>query len=283
MGCCCRWEACISSWGHFLRHHSFEIGTLAGVRRLLENFPPIMKKILVISLLIFIAGCAEKQVPFDAPTLFSDAEENMRKENFEKARKEYQEIQEKSPDKSYDAALMLRIADTYFGDEKYDEALVEYQAFLNFHPVNKDAVYAQYQIAMCSFNQVTTIDRDPAPVRTALQEFQKLLRKYPGSMYEEQAAKNISICLDRLSEYELYVGRFYHKKGAYKAAVGRLDNLIRTYPGSSAEKEALYYDGLSYLALNERDRARTAFETLVKKYPSMKGSVGSYMDKLAKN
>lgn len=242
-----------------------------------------MKKIIFIVVLALLAGCAAKEPPFDLATVFKNAEENMRKENFEKARKGYQEIQEKSPDKSYDAALMLRIADTYFGDEKYDEALVEYQAFLNFHPVNKDAVYAQYQIAMCSFMQMTTIDRDPEPTRAALREFQTLSRKYPKSIYDEPAKKKISLCLDRLSEYELYVGRFYHKKGAYKAAAGRLDNLIRTYPGSSAEKDALYYDGLSYLELNERDRARAAFETLIKKYPSMKGSITSLTDKLAKN
>jgi outer membrane protein assembly factor BamD len=242
-----------------------------------------VKKIIFIVVLALLGGCAAKEPPFDLATVFKDAEENMRKENFEKARKGYQEIQEKSPDKSYDAALMLRVADTYFGDEKYDEALVEYQAFLNFHPVHKDAVYAQYQIAMCNFKQMTTIDRDPEPTRAALREFQALLRKYPKSAYDEPATKNLSLCRDRLSEYELYVGRFYHKKGAYKAAVGRLDSLLLTYPGSSAEKDALYYDGLSYLELNERDRARAAFETLVKKYPSMKKSVASFTEKLAKS
>jgi outer membrane protein assembly factor BamD len=242
-----------------------------------------MKRIISIVVLAFLAGCAAKELPFDPVTAFKNAEESMRKENFEKARKGYQEIQEKSPDKSYNAALMLRIADTYFGDEKYEEALVEYQAFLNFHPVHKDAAYAQYQVAMCSFKQITTIDRDPEPTRAALKEFQTLLRKYPNSSYDEPAKKNMSLCLDRLSEYELYVGRFYHKKGAYRAAIGRLDKLLLTYPGSSAEKDALYYDGLSYLELNERDRARAAFETLIKKYPSMKGNIASLTDKLAKN
>ncbi len=242
-----------------------------------------MKKIIAIVALALLAGCAAaKEPPFDPVTVFKNAEENMRKENFEKARKGYQEIQERSPDKSYDAALMLRIADTYFGDEKYDEALVEYQAFLNFHPVHKDAVYAQYQVAMCSFKQMTTIDRDPEPTRAALREFQTLIRKYPKGIYDEPAKKNISLCLDRLSEYELYVGRFYHKKGAYKAAVGRFDALLRTYPGSAAEKDALYYDGLSYRELGERGRAKAAFETLVQKYPSMAGNVGSLIDKLAK-
>ena len=89
----------------------------------------------------------------------------MKSGDFEEARKEYQLIQEKSPEKAYDAVLMLRIADTYFGEKKYSEAQVEYQAFLNYHPVHKDAAYAQYQIAMCSYRELTSIDRDPCPTR----------------------------------------------------------------------------------------------------------------------
>ena len=107
-----------------------------------------MKKILIILVLLFFAGCAAKKEVFDPVTKFKEAEAYMQKESFEKARKAYQEIQEKSPDRSYDPDIMLRIADTYFGEEKYDEALVEYQAFLNYHPVNRDAPYAQYQVAI---------------------------------------------------------------------------------------------------------------------------------------
>jgi outer membrane protein assembly factor BamD len=239
-----------------------------------------MKKIIFIAVLVLLAGCATTETPFDPVSVFNEAEKNMGKENFEQARKGYQEIQEKSPDKSYDAALMLRIADTYFGEEKYEEALVEYQNFLNYHPVNKDAVYAQFQIALCSFNQLTTIDRDPAPTRTALREFQKLLEKYPQSPYEETARKNIAICRDRLAEYELYVAKFYHRKKAYESAVGRLETLLRDYPGSTAEKEALYYKGLSHLELGQKVPARNSFEALVRKYPSMAGEVQPLMDKL---
>ena len=243
-----------------------------------------MKKTINILFLLTLlaAGCAGKTEPFDAVAKFQEAEEQMKKESFEKARKAYQEIQEKAPDKSYDPALMLRIADTYFGEEKYDEALVEYQAFLNYHPVHKDASYAQYQIAMCSYSQMTTIDRDPEPVLTAIREFENLLRKYPKSPYEDQAGKYIALCKDRISEYELYVARFYHKKGSYQAAVSRCEYILKNYPGSIAEKDALYIAGQSYAELGERERARTSLETLVRKYPSMEADVVSLMNKLQK-
>jgi outer membrane protein assembly factor BamD len=239
-----------------------------------------MKKILALFLLMLLAGCTPKEPPFDAAVVFKEAEESMRTEAFEKARKGYQQIQEKSPDKSYDADLMLRIADTYYGEEKYSEAQVEYQAFLNYHPANKDAAYAQYQIAMCFYNDLTTIDRDPTPAHAVIKEMRKLLEKYPRSGYEEQARKYIAICTDRISEYELYVAHFYYKKKSYKAAVGRCEALLKKYPGSHAERDGLYYAGLSYLELGEKDLARARFETLAEKYPAMKKTAMSYIQKL---
>jgi len=238
-----------------------------------------MKKILTICLLVLLAACA-KEPPFDPVDKFKDAENKMQKFKYEEARKAYQEIQEKAPDRSYDADIMLRIADTYYGEEKYAEAQVEYQAFINFHPVHRDASYAQYQIGMCSYQEITTIDRDPALTRTALKEFQALLTKYPGSPYEEEAKKYIAVCRDKLAEYELYVGRFYHKKGSYLAAVGRFEKLLKDYPGSTAEKDALYYAGLSYQELGEKAKAISDFETLAAKYPAMAKEAHSIIAKL---
>ena len=234
---------------------------------------------IALLLLLLLASCA-KEPAFDPVAKFKEAEEKMQGFKYEDARKAYQEIQEKAPDRSYDADIMLRIADTYYGEEKYAEAAVEYQAFLNFHPVHRDAPYAQYQIGMCSYNEITTIDRDPALTRTALKEFQALLTKYPKSPYEEEANKYIAICRDKLAEYELYVGRFYHKKGSYLAALGRLEKLLKDFPGSAAEKDALYYAGLSYQERGDRAKAISVFETLAAKYPAMANEADSLIAKL---
>ncbi len=239
-----------------------------------------MKKILLILLLAVLAACAAKEPPFDAVTTFREAEESMQNKSFEAARKKYQDIQEKSPDKSYDAVLMLRVAATYYGEEKYSEALVEYQAFLNYHPANKDAAYAQYQIAMCYYKELTTIDRDPTPAHAVVKEMRKLLDKYPGSGYEEEARKYIAICRDWIADYELYVASFYFKKGSYTSAVNRCEKLLKDYPGSPAEKDALYYAGLSYMELGDKAQARARFETLAEKYPAMKETAQALITKL---
>jgi outer membrane protein assembly factor BamD len=239
-----------------------------------------MKNISIILFLIFLfSACAEKKEVFDPAAAFSKAEESMQKGDYEKARKAYQEIQEKAPEKSYDPAIMLRIADTYYGEEKYEEALVEYQSFLNYHPANKSAPYVQFQLALCSYNQLSTIDRDPEMTRAALRAFQTLLKKYPGSSYEEQGKKYEAICLDRLAQYEFYVARFYQKKGAYRAAIKRFEKLLTDYPGSSVEKDALYDIGTSYLNVGDRDQAKAKLEMLARKYPSMAEKAASLMER----
>lgn len=235
------------------------------------------KTLLILFIVVLSAACAEKQEVFDPAAVFAKAEEAMQKEDFEKARKGYQEIQEKAPEKSYDPSLMLRIADTYFGEEKYEEALVEYRSFLNYHPVNKQSAYAQYQLAMCSYKQLSTIDRDPGMTRAALREFQTLLTKYPRSAYEEEARKYIAVCNDRLAQYELYVARFYAKKGSSVAAIGRYAKLLDDYPGTSVEKDALYELGGIYLRTGEREKGKAMLEKVGRLYPSMAEKAAALM------
>ncbi len=225
-----------------------------------------MKKIHYILILLLIAGCAAKEPAFDPVAKFREGEEHMRAFKYEEARKAYQEIQEKAPDRSYDADIMLRIADTYYGEEKYAEAQVEYQAFLNFHPVHRDASYAQFQVGMCSFQEITTIDRDPGITRTALKEFRILLEKYPKSQYEDETKRRIAKCREHLAEYELYVAKFYYKKGSYGSATGRLERLLKDYPGSQVEPDALYHAGLAYQEQGERQKALQVFETLADRH-----------------
>jgi outer membrane protein assembly factor BamD len=76
------------------------------------------------------------------------------------------------------------------------------------------------------------------------------------------------------------VGKFYYKKGSYQAALGRMEKLLKDYPGTTSEKEALYYIGLSYQERGDKAKAIRAFESLAAKYPDMAYEAGKHITKL---
>ncbi|RJQ45184.1 MAG: outer membrane protein assembly factor BamD [Nitrospiraceae bacterium] len=233
------------------------------------------KIFLFITLFCCIYACSYfkkeiKEPPFDSETSYQQAEDLMNRGYNEEARKVLEDIKGKDTSQQYAILARLRIADTYFEDSSYEEAVIEYQSFLDSYPAHKYASYAQYRIAMSYFKQIKTPDVSYSVAQTAIQEFERLQRNYPRNPYMEITENRIRACYRVLAEYEFYVGSFYFKKGAYMAAAQRFNNLLQSYPDSVNESEALYYLGLSYENLGERERAVSALTTLIEKFPTIK-------------
>lgn len=246
----------------------------------------VMKKVyhitcLFLCLLMFlsVSACStDKAAKKDDAPFF--AEESMRKANelmkdgyYEEAREILESVKIKDNTRKYAELASLRIADTYFDEELYDEAVVEYEAFLDLHPYHKYASYAQYKLAMCFYSRIKTVDVSYSWAKRALGEFEKLQRTYPRNPYMNVIDNRIRACLNILAEYEFYVGSFYFKKGSFNAAVGRFDVMLKEYPDSSIVPEALYYMGLSYENLGQREEALHHLNALVQKYPATELSI----------
>jgi len=107
------------------------------------------------------------------------------------------------------------------------------------HPKNEAVPYVIYQMGLCWFNQIDTIDRDHTPAKNSLAQFNRLLDQYPESEYAQKVTENIKICRDNLSGHELYVANFYYKTKQYMAALKRYEYLVEHYPDSKESKEAL--------------------------------------------
>lgn len=231
--------------------------------------------LLHILIIIFVSGCAsdkkelKENETFNAEDAFKKANELIEKKDYEEARKVLEEIRTKDSSQQYAPVAKLRIADTYFDNESYEEAATEYEAFLKTDPYNKYASYAQYKLALSYFKQIKTIDISYSTAQKALSEFEKLQRNYPRNPYMEITESRIKECRQMLAEYEFYVGDFYFKKGAYNAAAHRFNTLLKDYPGSIREPEALYYLGLSYRDMGQHGLAYTTLQTLIKKFPSL--------------
>ncbi len=233
----------------------------------------IKKSLLLVMIVFFFTGCsffreAIKEKPFNADESFEEAN-NLMKDGFhEKAREIFETVLVNDSSRKYSTLARVRIGDTYFEDELYDEAIVEYESFLDIHPYHKYAPYTQYKIAMSYFNRIRTVDVSYSWAKKALKEFRKLQERYPRNPYMDAIDNRMRTCNRYLAEYEFYVGNFYFKKEAYQAAAQRFDGMLRKYPDSRNESEALYYLGLSYKNMGDEEKAIVALNSLIDKFPA---------------
>lgn len=232
--------------------------------------------LLPIIILLFTFACSSKKTAlkdtpvFEPEALLQQANEKIKQKDYEGARAILQDIKAKDASKKYATIAQIKIGDTYFEEESYEEALVEYSNFLDVHPHHKYAPYAQYQLALTYFKQIDSVDTSYSMSLRALREFEKLQRLYPRNPYMDVIESRIKMCKSILAEYELYVGKFYFKKGSYNAAAGRFRELIEKYPNTKNEPDALYHLAVSYNHLGDKDKALDVFNTLLSKYPTNK-------------
>jgi outer membrane protein assembly factor BamD len=222
---------------------------------------------------LFVSACSKKDAvretpEFNAEASLQQANEKILKRRFEEAREILKEIKAKDATGKYSVLAEIKTGDTYFKEGLFEEAAVEYGHFLKVHSHHQYAPYAQHQLAMTFFKRIKTADVSYSLAQRSIEEFEKLLRRYPRNRYVNVVENRIKQCRNILAEHEYYVGRFYFNKDSYSAAAGRFHGMIEDYPDSRKEPEALYYLGVSYMNLGEREQAVQVFTRLLEKYPT---------------
>ncbi len=235
-----------------------------------------MKKYLFfLVLIIMVSGCSSADIKgaFEPEVLFSKANDMIGEGDYAGAREVLEDIRARDATRKYATLATVRIADTYYEDKEYEEAAAEYESFLSVHPYHKYSSYAQYKLAMSYFSRIKTVDVSYSWAKKALDEFEKLRRNYPRNPYMDITENRIMSCRKVLAEYELYVGKFYLKKGSYDSAALRFDGLIHDYPDSGREPDALFYLARAYEGAGEKEKAVKVLNHLIEKFPNMEISV----------
>jgi outer membrane protein assembly factor BamD len=236
-----------------------------------SNVKDILFPFLILSIL-FIVSCSGKSATkpeetFDPEKAFMEANALLEKADYEKAREVFVEIKNKDTSKKFAPFAQLRIADSYIKEDESELGIAEYKKFLDAYPDNQYAPYAQYQIGMVYFGKIEDVERGYSWAEKALKEFEGLKKMFPRNPYRDVLDLRIEKCKNIMAEYEFLVGRFYYKKGSYNAAVGRFEVLMKEYPGYSKEADVLFYTGMSYKNLGQKDKASEYLTSLIEKYP----------------
>jgi outer membrane protein assembly factor BamD len=227
--------------------------------------------IFFIFLFFYLISCGGKiqvkKEEFDPVLYLKKADELVSKKEYEEARKLLLEIKNRESAKEYAPLAQLKIADSYLKEDDPELAIAEYRRFLELYPESTYAPYAQYSIGMAYFRQIESPERGAGTAQKALEEFLKLEKMYPRHPYGEILPLRIQKCRNIIAEGELIIGKFYYKKGSYKAAVGRFEGIVKNFPDFKNLDETLYLLADSYKKLNMPENAKEYLKILKDKFP----------------
>jgi outer membrane protein assembly factor BamD len=202
-------------------------------------------------------------------------EEELKDKNYIEATKFFEHVKAKYPFSKYAALSEIRVADAKFDQDHFVEAVESYRQFLKLHPTHEQADYAAFRIGLSYWKDgpsdfflfPPSFEKDQAQVRDSAKALEDFSTKYPGSKYKPEAEKILAQARARLAEHEWYVAEFYAKREHWAGVAGRLEGLVKDYPGSPREPAALLQLAQAYLKLDERHRARQALQQLIVKHP----------------
>ncbi len=209
-----------------------------------EKFPGAALKLvlafLLSGLLLIEGGCAlwATKEPEKTPQgMYNAALRLLEKKKYTESAEAFKKFKEEFPLSTYTPLAELRAADSLYFDKNYAEAIVLYEEFRKLHPIHAEIPYATYQVGMCHFKQMLSVDRDQTVLEKALEQFRYLVENFPQTKYASDAKTKMQLCLLQLAEYEFYVGHFYYRMGHYRGALGRFEDILKKYPDSGMERK----------------------------------------------
>ena len=178
----------------------------------------------------------------------------------------FQTIIDNYPYSDYAVLAELEIADSYFAQGKYEEALSYYRDFSDLHPQNQKVPYSIFRSALCHQNRIKSPNRDQTATRDALLFLDRLISKYPHSEYTPEAEELWREMRLQLALQIMGIADFYRKQDEYEAAATRYRSLLNEYPGLGLDAHALYQLGVCYREMDRGEEADRIFQAIVQNY-----------------
>lgn len=232
-----------------------------------------MKTNYLILLAFFLVHCVsyDSHDTSKASGAFALAKQLEDDERFEEALLQYQDVKNRFPYSQYKILAELQIAEIQFKKDAFVEAQAAFELFKELHPTHPQVDYVTYRIGESIFMQLpSTIDRDLSVAPAAIQQFNVLLRDFPNSKYIKNAKEKKVETIKKLAEKELYIADFYYRTDKWQNALVRYQKYMKEFPGHEKQPHAYYRAGLAAEKFGDDSKRNELFRTLIEKYPQSK-------------
>ena len=199
--------------------------------------------------------------------LFQLGQDEMAQEEWEDAVEYFITLRDRYPFSPYTIQAELLLADAYFNNKNYAEAIVAYKEYESLHPSDQRIPYVLFQLGLANYKSMSSIDKPQNHARESVEYFQRLIQSHPTSEYAAKAKDSLLQARRQLAEHELFVADFYWRAGRYGSAWERYTYVADNF--KDVPEAAGYAEKRSRLAFLERQQ-NAAESARVKNHGSWK-------------
>ncbi len=249
---------------------------------LLNPPPRLLRLAFTATVVLGLAACGgnsnkgDDYVEMPVERLYNDAMDALIARDWTEAARLFDEVERQHPYSVWATKAQLMSAYANYEADRYDDAIVGIDRFIQLHPSSPDAPYAYYLKALCYYEQISDVGRDQKMTQLAAKALEELIRRYPNTEYARDARLKLDLTRDHLAGKEMDVGRFYLRQGQYLAAINRFKTVVDEYQTTSHVPEALHRLVEAYAALGLEEDARRVAAVLGHNYPGSEWYIDTY-------
>jgi outer membrane protein assembly factor BamD len=198
---------------------------------------------LAAALVVLVSACADRKddyVERPVEDLYNEAMDLVDKDEYYRAAKAFDEVERQHPYSVWATKAQMMGAYVLYERNKYDEAVIALDRFIQLHPGNKDVAYAYYLKGLCYYEQIVDVARDQKTTEMALRSLQEVSDRFPASSFARDAKLKIDLARDHLAGKEMAVGRYYLNIKHHLAALNRFKTVVEQFQTTTHVPEALH-------------------------------------------
>lgn len=227
-----------------------------------------LRSLAVIGALL-LGGCGllpeevDETAGWSAQKIYSEAKGALTEGSYERAVMLFERLEARYPYGRFAQQAQIEVAYAHYRKNEPALAIAAADRFIRLHPNHPHVDYAYYLKGLATFNEDLGLlgglqnqdlsERDPKGAQESFDTFRELVIRFPESRYADDARQRMQYLVNSLSAHEVHVARYYHRRGAYVAAINRAQTALANYPGTPATEEALFLMVKSYDALGLTD------------------------------
>ena len=136
-----------------------------------------------------------------AEALYDEGMRNFNEKRYVRALDNFSKLRTDYPFSPQITQIELKVADAYYLNQQFPEAINAFKEFQSMHPTNENIPFVILRLGQAHFDQFTSTDRDQKNTEIAKGYFESVIASYPNSPQAAEAKDKLAKCLEYLAEH----------------------------------------------------------------------------------